>query len=317
MRTLSLSPLSPCLVPALVLALVATACGGSGPGGAPDGETLDEWRAQIEAFRSEREERLARPDGWLTLVGLEWLQPGAQTFGAGFDADVQLPLDGGPAIAGTLVLDPPNVRLEPAPGAGLLADGEPARPGELRVDSEGDPTVLELDRLRFHVIEREGRFGVRIKDPRSPTRIQFPGLSWYPIDPDWRVTGRLDPYERPRRIELAAAAGPAQEAFVPGLVRFRVDGEEHALAPVVSDPDEEGSSLFFVFSDRTSGSETYGAGRFLSAEPPSSSGEVVLDFNKAYSPPCAFTPYATCPLPPPENRLGIAVEAGEKDPGLH
>lgn len=299
--------------PLCAITLLAAACGGQ-PGGDP-GES-QAWRSEVKTFRAERAERLTQPDGWLTLVGLEWLEPGEQTFGVSPRADVKLPLEEGPDVAGTLKVDPPEVHLEPRPGAGLVVDGEPAEAMRLVADTRGEPTIVSLGRLRFYVIEREGRFGLRIKDPKSPTRLDFPGLSWYPIDPDWRLTGRFERYDRPRRIELAAAAGPAQEAFVPGLVRFEAAGQELSLAPVVSDPEARDARLFFVFHDRTSGSTTYPAGRFLYAEPPES-GEVVLDFNKAYSPPCAFTPFATCPLPPPENRLPVAVEAGEKDPGLH
>ncbi|MBP7147960.1 MAG: DUF1684 domain-containing protein [Acidobacteria bacterium] len=257
---------------------------------------LDEgYRREVERWRAEREERLRAPDGWLTLTGLAWLAPGENTFGSAPDNAVVLA--DGPPHAGLFVLDGSRV---------VVRDERGDR--ELRPDTSGRPDVLEVGRLRLTVIERVGKYGIRVKDPESPVRTGFRGLSWYPVDAAWRIDAEFEPYDPPREIEIATQAQTVERMRVPGRVRFRAAGREVTLTPVTEEGDE---GLFFIFRDATSGRETYGAGRFLGAEAPRG-GRVTLDFNKAYNPPCVFTEYATCPLPPRENWLPVAVEAGEK-----
>jgi len=263
---------------------------------------------EIESYRDQREQRLRAEDGWLSLIGLFWLEPGANAFGGDPRVPIPLPPDAAPPRAGALVLEGESVRLVPEPGVEIVIDGRPAGERILRDDGEGTPDILRLGRLQMYVIVRGGRRAVRVKDPQSEARREFHGLDFFPIDPAYRVEGRLVPYEQPEPRQIATVAGTTETMLAPGIVEFEIGGVRSILEPFV---DEAGQrDLFIIFKDETSGAETYGAGRFLSAK---LDGErVVLDFNKAYNPPCAFTPFATCPLPPPRNRLDVAIRAGER-----
>ena len=250
----------------------------------------------VEQWRRDREEGLRAPDGWLTLTGLFWLKPGENGFGSAPDNAIVL-ADAAPARAGVFLFEGGCVSLRDARGE-----------RELRPDTSAQPDVLEVGRLRLTVIEREGKFGIRVKDPESPVRTDFRGLSWYPVDPEWRIEAEFEPYDPPREIGIATQAQTIERMRVPGRVRFRAAGRDVTLTPVAEEGDK---GLFYIFRDATSGKETYGAGRFLASDVPRG-GRVTLDFNKAYNPPCVFTEYATCPLPPRENWIPVAVEAGEK-----
>ncbi len=269
------------------------------------------------AWRSEREARLTRPDGWLTLVGLHWLEPGENTFGSDPANTVTLPEAPGVAPhGGVFVLGEDGVvTIRCRPGAGVTLNGQPVEETVLQsdVDPEG-PDILHAGRILFYVIRRADRTGIRVKDPESPTRTGFKGLNWYPPDPTWVVTGHLERFAEPRKVEISTAIGTTEEMLAPGVIRFTVQGADLSLTPLISSPGD--TDLFIVFADATSGPETYGAGRFLDAEA-APDGTVKLDFNRAYNPPCAFTPHATCPLPPPENVLPIPIRAGEKISGSH
>jgi len=291
----------------LVIA-VALGCAGDRPT-----EPAPGYVEKIEAFRAQREERLRSETGWLSLVGLFWLEQGPNPFGGDPTGAITLPPDAAPPRAGSFVLEGAVVRLVPEPGVEILIDGEPAGERVLHDDSAGSPDLLHLGRLRLHVIERGGRRAVRVRDPESPARSGFPGLEFFPIDPSYRVEGRFRSYAQPEQRQIATVVGTTTEMLAPGIVEFELNGVRLSLEPFV---DEAGQTdLFIIFKDRTSGGETYGAGRFLSA---ALEGErVVLDFNKAYSPPCAFTSFATCPLPPARNRLDAAIRAGERDGHPH
>jgi uncharacterized protein (DUF1684 family) len=206
------------------------------------------------------------------------------------------------------------VRIRPAAGVSILLDGQVIGERTLADDAGGKPDIVQLGDLRFHAIRRGERFGVRVRDPKSPLRSGFKGLEYFPAAPAYRVEAEFQAYEKPRKVPIPTVLGTTEEMEAPGRVRFVLAGQELTLEPVVEDPKEP--SLFFIFKDATAGSETYPAGRFLYAEMPKD-GKVVLDFNKAYNPPCAFTPYATCPLPPRQNWLNVRVEAGEKKFGSH
>jgi uncharacterized protein (DUF1684 family) len=181
----------------------------------------------------------------------------------------------------------------------------------LRPDTPGPPDVLALGRVRLFVVERSGRIGVRVRDLDSAARRAFRGVRWYPVREDYRVVGRMEPHATPRKLRIANVLGLVDEMESAGVVVFRLGGQELRLEPVYETPER--SELFFIFRDRTSGHGTYPAGRFVYAELPRD-GQVVLDFNKAYTPPCAFTRFATCPLPPRQNHLPVPIEAGELDP---
>lgn len=264
-------------------------------------------------WREGRAKRIASPNGWLTLVGLSWLEPGENAFGSDPSLPVPLPEGKAPKRAGVLVLDGRTVRLKPAPGAGLTIEGRPAGEQVLRDDMSETTDVVKLGEVSFYVIRRGDKFGIRVKDPNSPVRTRFKGLEYFPADPKWRVTGTFVPYDTPRKVEIPTVLGTVDVMEAPGVVTLTIDGKELTLEPVVEDPKQP--SLWFIFKDGTSAKETYGAGRFLYSEMPKD-GKVVVDFNQAYNPPCAFTPYATCPLPPKQNWLPIRVEAGEKTPAV-
>jgi uncharacterized protein (DUF1684 family) len=264
--------------------------------------------AEIEAAWAEREARLTAEDGWLTLTGLYWLEPGENPLGTAEGATVRLP--DGPENVGALILGEDGVvTLRPGSGRGLTVNGDPAIEQVLASDATGRPDLLRSGRSIFYLIERGSKVGVRVKDPEASTRVEFPGLEHFPVDPSFRVTTTFEPYPEPREVAIPTVIGEPSMMLAPGLLRFEIDGQEVTLEPYISDPDDR--DLFLVFRDATSGNTTYSAGRFLSAELVDGSSDVVLDFNLATNPPCAFTPFATCPLPTPENTLFVAIEAGE------
>jgi uncharacterized protein (DUF1684 family) len=272
-------------------------------------------RRDIEGWQRARDARLRSDTGWLTLAALYWLKPGENRFGIAADSDLVLPpRSGAPAHAGTFRLDGTQVTVDPAPGAAMALGGQPIARRVLKSDAGGaEPDILSLGSLTLQIIERQGRLAVRVKDRNSEVRRTFKGLTYFPIDSRFRVVARYTPHTPPRSISVPNVLGSDEALPSPGTVTFDLGGKSHHLDPVIEAPGD--AQLFFIFRDQTSGRSTYGAGRFLYAEPPADlrqPGTVVLDFNKAYSPPCAFTPYATCPLPPPQNRLAIPVEAGEK-----
>ncbi len=272
------------------------------------------YRAEIEAWRKQRVAGLTAETGWLSLVGLYWLEPGANAFGSSPDEAVTIPGAGVPAVAGTFDVSPDGtVTVHVQPGVEVTLKGQPVTEAVLRTDASGEPDVLRLGDVRFYVIARGGRLAVRVKDPASPTRKEFKGITSFPIDPAFRVEATFEPYPEPREVTVPTAAGTQATTQAPGVVRFTLEGREMTLQAW-----NEGKDLFFVFRDATSGKQTYGAGRFLDVPMPApGSRTVVLDFNKAYNPPCAYTPYATCPLPPKENVLPIAITAGEEYAGRH
>jgi uncharacterized protein (DUF1684 family) len=199
------------------------------------------------------------------------------------------------------------------PAESLTIVGKPvAEPVALRDDSamEG-PTIVQRGTVRFNVIRRGDRYALRVRDSEAETRTQFAGLEYFPIDPKWRVEARLEPYNPVKKVPIDDITGLRSEYEAPGQLVFTVDGKEHRL-----DPFSEGDELFIIFSDETRKDSTYPAGRYLYAKKPGPDGKVIVDFNKAYNPPCAFTDFATCPLPPRQNRLPVRVEAGEKNYAL-
>jgi uncharacterized protein len=270
------------------------------------------YQREVETWRREREQRLTADDGWLTVAGLFWLKPGANRFGADKSNDIVLPDHSSPPRAGTFVLEAGRVRVEVARGVSVTLAGQPVATRELRSDTGGaaPPDVIALGALTMQVIERAGRVGIRLKDMRAPARRDFKGLTWYPVDPKYRVTARFEAHAKPTTLSVPNVLGGAEQLPSPGTAWFELGGKSLRLDPVTEPGD---SQLFFIFRDATSAKTTYGGGRFLYADP-AIDGRVILDFNKAYAPPCAFTAYATCPLPPARNRLPVAIEAGEMAP---
>jgi uncharacterized protein len=273
------------------------------------------YRAEIEKWRSDREARLKSDGGWLQVVGLFWLKDGASSFGTGAGNTIVLPPGSAPARAGVFELHGGKTTVRMEPGVEATVDGKPVTARELRPDVPGPADVLKIGpRLKLHVIERCGRHGIRLKDTESALLKDFTGLRWFPVREDYRVEGRFVPYASPKKIAVPNILGQVEEMPSPGYVAFTVGGREVRLDPVLEEPGA--TELFFIFRDQTTGKQTYPAGRFLYSAMPKD-GRVTLDFNKAYSPPCAFTPYATCPLPPKQNRLPVPIEAGEMHSGHH
>lgn len=266
--------------------------------------------AEIAAWHKGRIERLKSENGWLTLVGLDWLSEGENLVGSAEDAAVAFPRELSPAHAAVLVLEGRQVRLMPVAGSPLTVNGQPAVAQVLKADVDGTPDVMKLGGRSFYIIRRGEKVGVRVKDPLSPVRTAFKGIDTYPADAAYRVVGTWNPYPQPKEVMIPTVLGVAEPMKAWGTVTFTLKGKTFTLQPV----DEGDGKLFFVFKDATSGHGTYPAGRFVYAEPPKD-GKVILDFNKAYNPPCAFTPFATCPLPPKSNVMDVAIEAGEKSDG--
>jgi hypothetical protein len=263
--------------------------------------------AEVEAWRAGRYASLRRDIGWLTLAGLDWLRPGENRVGSAPDADIALP-------AG-----PPTVGVIEVGGGGVTATGTWLHGGApvdrlpLVNDQQGEPTLLALGSLRQCLIERSGRLALRTWDLDSPARNTFAGIDHFPVDLAWRIRARLDPTPG-RRLEVPDVFGGSDWQDSPGDLAFELEGGEHRLQAL---PGGDAGELWLVFGDATNGTDTYGGGRYLYTGRPEPDGTVVVDFNRAYNPPCVFTPYATCSLPWPANRLPIRIEAGERTYGAH
>lgn len=268
----------------------------------------------IKKWRQEREIRLKSDTGWLTVAGLFWLKEGPNRFGTDPTSDIVLPSGTAPPYAGVFELKEGKIAVRVESGTSVTSSGRTVTEMELKNDQTGDPTLLALGDLTMFVIERGGKYGIRLKDKNSKMRREFTGLKWYPVKPEYRITGTWTEYDPPKQIPVPNVLGQTDSLPCPGYVTFKVKGVTVKLEPVLESPDDK--ELFFIFRDGTSGVTTYGSGRFLYADLPVE-GKVVLDFNKAYNPPCVFTPFATCPLPPASNRLKVKIEAGEMNYGRH
>jgi uncharacterized protein (DUF1684 family) len=245
--------------------------------------------ADQQQWREQRRARLTSEDSWLSLVGLDWLREGAN--------DIELPAH--PPVKRRFVLDKGKVTMD---GKVLRDDTDPQ-----------GPTVTRIGTLSFTVIKRSDikgdRYGIRVKDSQSAARKNFKGLTYFKADPAYRVEARFEPYNPPRKISITNVLGMTGDEVSPGALVFTLKGKTYRIDPILEQGEKD---LFIIFKDATSGKETYGAARYLYATPPDASGKTIVDFNRAYNPPCAFTTYATCPLPPPQNRLKVRIEAGEK-----
>lgn len=269
---------------------------------------MDDYQASVEHWHAQRIARLTAPDGWLSLTGLHWLEPGPNTLGSAADNTVVLAK--APAHLGTIEWHADDsLTLQLAAESDALIDGESKSRAILRDDREPKPTRVSFGSANFIVIDRGGRKALRVRDSEAETRTQFAGIESFPVDASWRITADWIPFDPPQTLETANVIGQMERYPVPGKAVFEREGRRHELLPVIEVPGD--TQLFLIFADGTSGRETYGAARFLYADPPRD-GRIVLDFNKAYNPPCAFTAFATCPLAPPENRLDLRVTAGEK-----
>jgi uncharacterized protein len=302
--SVSFAPMLSCIPLAVVLLASPS------PSAPSDADAFAEATA---AWHAQREKRLASEDGWLTLVALLWLKEGDNVAGSGPGATVVFPPKAPPRL-GTFRRAGNVVTFQPEPGLTVTTRaGKPFTGGPLTSDTDPAPDVLEAGGVRFVVVIRGERVGLRVKDPDAPRRRDFHGIPSFPPDARWRIEAKWEPAPAGTSIPVPNVLGYVEQMPSPGTAVFSVEGREYRLTPVL----EQGETrFFFVFADGTNRTETYGAGRFLYADPPKD-GHIVLDFNHAYNPPCAFTPYATCPLPPKQNRLPLSIAVGEKRAGDH
>jgi uncharacterized protein len=265
------------------------------------------YRAEIEKARAARVAELKADDGWLTVSGLFWLKAGKNVAGSAATSDIVLPAKA-PARLGVFDLSDGQVTFTADDGATVTSGGAPVRTGKMDVRG-GDRTALVAGDLRMFLIRREERYGIRMRDMNSVMRREFKGLTYFPLAEKDRVTAAFTAYPQPRMIRIPNVLGQNPEMVSPGYVTFTIDGKSLRLEPVYE--TDEKKDLFFIFKDLTSQDVTYPAGRFLHTPLPQN-GQVTIDFNLAYNPPCAFTDFATCPLPPRQNQMPLRIEAGEK-----
>lgn len=274
---------------------------------------LAAYEAEVLEWRAGRLERLLDPNGYLTQVGLRWLDEGTYSIGSDPGNDIVIPATAAARI-GELRVATDGVLLVVEEGVEVLHDGEPVSEIFMGADTSENPVTVTHRSLAWNIIERDGPIAVRLRDYEHPFVDTFGPLSYYDIDPAYRVAAKLNSYAEPRTVAVDTVIdGFQQFPVAPGIVTFELNGERYELEPTISD-----EKLFFVFGDDTNRDATYGAGRFLYADAPGEDGRLVLDFNKSYSPPCAFNDFSTCPVASPRNRLPTRIEAGEKfDPDLY
>lgn len=264
------------------------------------------YTAEIEHWQRERVASLKEEEGWLNLVGLFWLKEGSNTFGTDQQNDIVFP-KGDPFI-GTFERQQGKIRVQIKAGSKVTSAGKPVTDVEVIPDYKVEPPMFQLGSLRWFIIKRADEYAVRLRDLESPQLTHFKGIECFPIDKNWRVEAKLEMPDRPKMLTITNIVGGTYRLPLAGTLVFRLRGRTYRLEATHGD-----DQLFVVFGDETNGEETYGSGRFVYVNKPGADGKTILDFNKAYNPPCAFTPYATCPLPTRANRLSLRVEAGEKN----
>ena len=277
------------------------------------------WSNDLATWRAQHVSDLRKPAGWLSLTGLEWLSEGDNSFGSAADNKIHLAASS-PAHLGVLHLENNSVQLLPPAGGDFspefMVAGAAAKRQLIPVDPDDDKSAphLTIGTLNMYVIRRAERFALRVKDSKAPALVNFHGAKWYAPDAAYHVIAKWTPYSPAKTISLATLIGTTYDASVPGAAEFTLNGKSYRLEPVLEDP--KATQLFFILRDTTSASTTYHACRFLYTVLPDhgldKAGTLVLDFNRLENPPCAYTPYATCPLPPQGNRLAIALPVGEK-----
>ena len=298
---------------AVVFAISALRCAAGQPAAdKPAGAPIDpSYQQSFEKWKAELVDDLKK--NWLPLAGLFWLKPGTNSFGTDPANDIVLPNGSAPARAGSFEIEGGDVTAKFVPDAHATIEGKPVTRAKLQPDTSGNRTVVELGSLRIHVIVRGERTGIRVTDLNSAAVRDYRGPLFFPLDPAYRITATWVPFDGKRTVDVPNVLGDVTPTPVAGEVRFKLNGQELRLADLGGDPSK---GLSFVFSDLTGKTDTYPGGRFLETDPVVN-GTVVLDFNRAYNPPCAVTPYATCPLAPKENRLNVLIPAGEKYDRAH
>ncbi len=260
---------------------------------------------EIKDWHNKRIDNLKKENGWLNLVGLYWLKDGVNKFGSDKTNDIIFPEGKAPSFIGTLTLKDSIVTLKVSKNIEVKSEGKIVTTADLKNDIQ-DATILEYGSLRWFVIKRGNKYGIRLRDLENLLVKSFKGIETYPINSNWRFEAKLEKYDPPKKIEITNILGMIEEDISPGALVFTKDGKQFKLDALVED-----DKYFIIFADKTSGDETYGAGRFIYVNKNDSTGKIILDFNKAFNPPCVFTKYATCPLPPKQNHLKLKVTAGE------
>ncbi len=292
----------------LFAAIATVACGASVSVDLPyDAESH---RQAVESWRSWRHDQLVRPDGWLSLVGLYWLEPGDNWLGSGDDNQLIYDRAGVPARLGVFRVAGDSVTFIAADGVSPAVEGEPVLEVLARDRAEDSGPVIAWDTLHWNVMMRQDLFVVRLKDSSSPVLTGFDSIDNFELTAQWHRAGRFEAYEPAKIIKVPNVLGTVADVESPGAAIFEVGGETHRL-DLWKDSDDS-VNFFTAFGDQSNNDSTYGAGRFLWIDAPDEDGRVVVDFNRAYNPPCAFTAFATCPLPPSQNRLPLRIEAGER-----
>ena len=268
-------------------------------------------KTEVEQWYTKRVGDLKAPNGWLNLIGLHWLHEGINSFGSGKNNDIVFPEGKIPERAGFFILKGNTVTLEVASKVSITSQGKPVKTMVIfHPDSAKNP-LIEFDSLRWTIIKRDNQFGVRLRDLNHADLKNFTGIDRYPVSASWRLEAKLEKADTAKTIDITNVLGQTTAQKSPGTLVFEINGEIFRLDALEGNKEE----LFIIFADSTTGKETYGAGRFIYVKRPGDDGRTIIDFNKAYNPPCAFTPYATCPLPPKQNMLNIAITAGEKNYG--
>ncbi len=296
---------------ALLAALLLAGCGGSDKQDVADAAPHFDaaFLMNNDIWREQRKTELLAADGWTSLVGLHWLELKAHYIGSGSTSGIRLAV--GPERMGMVSRDGGQVWFTPEPGAALQVQGQPlTKRIAFHSDDDFEPTIIGFDdgKGALSLIHRGPRYALRVKHADAPARVHFTGLDYWPADPSWRITARFVPHDVGKTLPIADITGLVRDQANAGAVEFERDGRTWRLEAL----GEPGRPLQLIFADRTSGRGSYAAGRYIDVGVPDAKSQVVVDFNRAYNPPCAFTPFATCPLPPPENRMDMPVEAGEK-----
>ncbi len=275
-------------------------------------EDLAIYRSEIEAWDQRRLQDLKGPKGWLNVAGLYWLEEGINTIGSGKNNSIVFPEGKIPTRAGFFILKGGKVIFEAAPDVPITSKGKPVK-RFVAFQPDSAARTMEFESLQWFIIKRDDKYGIRLRDFKSPALVNFKGIERYPIDSVWRLPAKFKFAWNSRKIDITNVLGQTTPQISPGALAFKIDGKEYQLDVL----DEGGSEYFVIFGDSTNARETYGAGRYVYVAKPDANGNTTLDFNKSYNPPCAFTPFATCPLPPKQNILSLAIRAGEKNYGDH
>ncbi len=287
----------------------------SGLGMAQDSIDTTAYKISVDNWHNQRIDNLKKPDSWLSLAGLFWLKDGENSFGSDPSNDIVFPKGKAPADMGYFTKSGDSIWVTTNDDI-TINRGQLKITGRVQIqdESKGKQNPLSWGTLSWHVIKRGDRYGVRLKDSQHPQLQDFHGIERFPVNTSFRVEATLIPYDPPKNIPIANVLGQVNDSPCPGALEFQINDRLMRLDPLASPGD---SSYFLVFADKTSGNESYGAGRYLSVPAPGADGKTTIDFNRAYNPPCAFSEYATCPLPPIQNFLPVAIKAGEKKFGDH